>query len=136
MIKVVSTQKRLYGYIFMVSNVFISLQAHIPAQLYKEARTSFFYNNLPIHPSVIKKFIPSLSDNWKPKVVSVDIAAAFGSNEFYDTFEWKVVNKIVSCCISDQDGSNFAYHWLGKLDNGLHVIKTVEYIRNCFYSGR
>jgi len=76
-----------------------------------------------------------ISDGWKPKIISMDIAACTrgtpgpysNTNEFFKEFEWSTSNGIITCCMYRKKGSGyFYYEWLGKLDNGLHVIRTSD----------
>lgn len=81
----------------------------------------FKYQGEPIHPKLVKEFTPWVSDE-KPITTSVDIAAAFKSNEYYASV---ISDKSGHVSFEDEDDS-FSYIWLGKLDNEVHVVRTFD----------
>lgn len=91
-------------------------------------KKSFLYKEKPIHPAIIERFMSyAISDGWKPKTISMDIVACPNTNEFYKEFEWSNSAGILICSLESEDHRGyFRYVWLGKLDNGLHVIKTID----------
>lgn len=94
---------------------------------FEETDKTFFYKNDPIHPLIIKKFVSWVSDDWKPKIVAIDVCAAYNTNQFCKKFQWqKADDGTFRCCVDEKDGAWFVYEWLGTLDNGLHVVLTCE----------
>ena len=89
-----------------------------------EANSHFTYNKQPIHPGLVKEFNCWISDSGKPTTISVDVAAEHG-NEY---FESEVKVKENGYVYFQKEGENefFYYKWLGKLNNGLHVLETGE----------
>lgn len=88
-----------------------------------EADSQFTYNKQPIHPGLVAEFNPWISDTWKPTTVSVDIAAKHG-NEYSDGDVQVKENAYVY--LQKKEGEYFYYKWLGKLNNGLHVLEIGE----------
>jgi len=93
-----------------------------------EADASFTYKGKPIHPYLIAEFSNWLSDDRPPVVTTVDVSAAFDTNEYMQEDvkkrdDWWYVEK------EQMDGNvksyeSFDYHWCGKTANGIHVIET------------
>ncbi len=90
-----------------------------------EADAGFSYAGKPINPKLVQKFSSWESDKSMPKVISVDVAAAFGTNEYSDRSRRKGANVCFDTKDSNgmEDGGFFCYEWLGRLKNGLHVLK-------------
>jgi len=90
-----------------------------------EADASFTYKSKPIDPKLVQKFSSWESDSPKPKVITVDVAAAFDTNEY----SGEVRLQGASVCFDTEDGNQqkdggfFCYEHLGKLKNELHVLK-------------
>jgi hypothetical protein len=96
-----------------------------------EANRSFTYQSLPIHPFLVKEFSNWLSDYRPPMVTTVDVAAASESNRYYGAMVTK--NASGAWCAEERDGDgrlsgrgSFCYHTLGRLQNGAHVLKTID----------
>lgn len=89
----------------------------------KEINEHFTYKGKPIHPGLIKEFAGWISDSWQPITTSVDIAAAFDTNEYFDS---EVQVKDNGYVYLQEEGKTeyFYYKWLGQLKNGLHVVET------------
>ena len=89
-----------------------------------EANSDFTFKSRPIHPGLVREFQNWLSDYRPPITVTVDVGAAFGTNEYADA---PVPGKDggVSVTLGD-GGERFLYKHLGRLDNGVHVLLTVE----------
>jgi len=101
----------------------------VPGQrLLQEVNAHFTVQVKPVHPRLVEKFQTFLSDSGPPAVITVDLlAATVNGNEYYDP-DVKVQDSVVSVEHKDQEGSSFAYKWLGTVQPGLHVVET-------FYSG-
>jgi hypothetical protein len=92
----------------------------------KEANDSFFYNGEPIHPGLLKQFIPWASDR-RPTTITVDVAAAYQSNQYHQqvTYKYKIASITDTAdCYLTKASFYFSYEYLGRLSNGLHVIRT------------
>jgi len=93
-----------------------------------ELNAKFTYKGKPIHPFLVGEFSNRLSDNRLPMVTTVDVSAAFDTNEYQQSDvkknnDWWFVEHI------EKDGDitlyeSFDYHWLGKLADGTHVLET------------
>lgn len=93
-----------------------------------ELNAKFTYKGKPIHPFLVGEFSYRLSDNRLPMVTTVDVSAAFDTNEYQQSDvkknnDWWFVEHI------EKDGDitlyeSFDYHWLGKLADGTHVLET------------
>lgn len=79
----------------------------------------FSYQDQPIHPKLVMEFVPWASDD-KPITISVDVAAAYNSNEYFADL---IYDKGGNIGFQDEN-DNFSYKWLGVLDNGVHVVQT------------
>jgi len=89
-----------------------------------EANTHFTYKSKPIHPGLVEEFNTWLSDNCNPITISVDVAAADDTNEYSDSDIESTPNGYVSN--QKESGEYFRYKWLGRLNNGLHVLEVAE----------
>jgi len=89
-----------------------------------EANSRFTYNKQPIHPGLVAEFNSWTSDNWKPVTISVDVSAAYGTNEYADDVEVKDNGYVY--LKKEGDGEYFYYKWLGRLNNGFHVLEVGE----------
>lgn len=109
--------------LFLVLSLFIFLAPAIAGTTLEEANSSFTYNGKPIHPLLIAEFFNWMSD-YRPSIItSVDVKAAFDTNQ-YSNDDVKVDNGWVR---ADRDeGGYFQYKWLGRLDNGMHVLQTAD----------
>jgi len=94
-----------------------------------EADTNFTYQGKPIHPGLVNEFSSWISDKGFPTTISVDIAAPHGNEYFEDDAK---IDEDKNVCIDEKDenddktGAYFCYRRLGKLNNGLHILKTWE----------
>ncbi len=93
------------------------------AEAIQEANKNFTFKGKPIHPGLIKEFAGWISDSWQPITTSVDIAAAFDTNEYFDS-EVEVKDNEYIFWQEEGRGEYFYYKWLGQLKNGLHVVET------------
>ncbi len=93
-----------------------------------EANTKFTYKNKPIHPFLIGQFSNWCSDYRPPILKTVDVSAAFDTNQ-YQLSEIKRHNNWLFSEKEWFDGDvrlyeSFHYQWLGKMKNGIHVLET------------
>ena len=91
--------------------------------LFEEVNTTFKLGGKPLHPKLIQEFEPWLSDGI-PITVSVDVLAAEGTNEY---FESDIEKKGGRYTYRAEENTSYTYTWLGRLQNGLHVLKTADY---------
>lgn len=98
---------------------------------FKIADASFKYKNKMINPRVVELFEGWDSDTGVPAITTVDIAAAYRTNQFYDAKcaygekEARCVGEIVDDVPPNLKGlpsSVIRYRWIGRLPNGLHVV--------------
>lgn len=89
----------------------------------EEANNKFTYQGKPIHPKLVEEFSVWLSDKRNPITVSVDVKEAFNINEYYEEVI-KQENGLIR--YNREEGVYFAYEWLGKLDNGLNVLRIFD----------
>jgi len=95
---------------------------------FAESNENFIYKGKPIHPKLIYEFSNWMSDYRPPVVKTVDITAAYDTNEYQlDEIDkrnnWWFYEEI------EKDGDitlyeSFGYRWLGKMENGIHVLET------------
>jgi len=113
----------------MYEKVFIMFVTPLMAsEQLSEANAKFTYKGKPIHPFLVGRFSNFLSDNRPPMVTTVDVSAAFDTNEYQQSEikkrdDWWFVERI------DKYGNiplyeSFDYHWFGKLADGTHVLET------------
>ena len=92
-----------------------------------EANEKFTYKSEPIHPDLIAEFSNWMSDNRPPVITTVDVSAAFDTNE-YQQSEIKHRDNWLYVEHEEMDGDirsyeSFNYRWLGKMANGVHVLE-------------
>lgn len=98
----------------------------IEAQL-AEADNDFTFKGQPIHPGLIKEFQNWLSDYRPPITVTLDVGAAYDTNEYSDAVTSLSDGGVsISTGNSDDSGERFYYKRLGRLDNGVHVLHTMD----------
>jgi hypothetical protein len=95
-----------------------------------EINNRFTYKDRPIHPGLIAEFNGLLSDPWNPIITSLDIAAAYDTNQYQNSDVRINENGLV---FLQRDGKDnyFCYEWLGKLNNGLHVVEIWDGVGGC-----
>ena len=75
-----------------------------------------------IRPKLVEEFESWLSDNRPPSTVMVDVAAAFGTNEYSD-----VVESLASGLVRYASGAEwYGYEHLGQMTDGTHVLRTAS----------
>ena len=89
-----------------------------------EANNDFTFKGHPIHPGLVKEFQNWESDYRPPITVALDIGAVYDTNEYADA-PTPASNGGVSIILGD-GGEQFSYKRLGRLDNGLHVLHTLD----------
>jgi hypothetical protein len=65
--------------------------------------------------------MPWESDHTLPLVLSVDVAAATGTNRFFGE-----VTASAKGASTKTEGGTFSYEWIGRAKNGQHVLVTRE----------
>lgn len=98
--------------------------------IFKEINETFYVNKKPIHPMIVEQFVPSMMLRWQPKVISVDILNACDTNQYFDDFKFTKEGTTFTCYKKTGpifvNPESFEYTWLGRLENGLHVVRTAE----------
>ena len=90
-----------------------------------EADASFTYKGKPIHPGLVQEFSSWISDPGLPTTITVDISAPHRNEYSADvTVDGKSICMDTEDGDGKKDGGYFCYEHLGKLANGLHVLKT------------
>ena len=89
-----------------------------------EANNEFTFKGQPIHPGLVNEFQNWLSDYRPPITVTVDVGAAYNTNEYAEAVTPRKDGG-VSVLLGD-GGEQFRYKRLGRLDNGIHVLHTVD----------
>lgn len=85
-----------------------------------EANSNFTYQGKSIHPGLVKEFASLSSDPGTPTTISVDVSAEHGNEYFED--EAKVQKDGSAILQKEGEQEYFYYKWLGKLNNGIHVL--------------
>lgn len=83
--------------------------------------SEFYFNGKPIHPLLIKKFEPWVSDARPPIVTELNLTAAWESNEYAANFKTDADGTV---SIAIPEGGSFSYRPLGTARNGVHVLRT------------
>ncbi|MFA7000753.1 MAG: hypothetical protein WC352_01220 [Candidatus Omnitrophota bacterium] len=92
-----------------------------------EADVNFTYQGKPIHPKLVQEFSSWISDKGLPTTITVDVSAPH-RNEYSDEISMKGKNVCVYPTDNEgkQTGESFSYERLGKLNNGLHVLRVMD----------
>lgn len=104
---------------------------------FAETDQQFIYKGKPIHPSLVCEFLTRITDKDFPLTVSVDIAAAFDTNEYYSSVQKDETGAVV--CKNAAKGTTDGYRWFGRLTDGSHVVYAWEddgnrlFPRNLFF---
>ena len=108
----------IFGFLY-TTRLYAAIQEDL-----QKANQSFTYNSKPIHPGLVQEFSNWISDNRNPITISVDISAGSDTNEYSDSRV--TANEEGAVCRQGQDGESFCYHWLGRLINGVHVLRVTD----------
>lgn len=92
-----------------------------PNKALEEAEKRFTYREEPIHPDLVKEFQGWASDHG-PITITVDVAAAFGTNEYGAASEVRD-----GWVRSVEEQEYFEYRRLGVLADGTHVLRTAHW---------
>ncbi|MBM3882794.1 MAG: hypothetical protein FJ387_24235 [Verrucomicrobia bacterium] len=96
-----------------------------------EAHRSFSYHGKPIHPGLVREFVPWLSDS-RPVVLAVDVTAAEDTNRYFAgsvTNLDRMVRLVEDPDPEDAAGRKpwFQYAHLGQLDDRTHVLEVARW---------
>ena len=82
----------------------------------------FAFKGEPIHPKLVEEFEGWLSDDRPPITTAVDVAAAFGTNEYSEAVE------PTDAGLVRYEGSDgwYGYQHLGRMSDGTHVLRTAS----------
>ena len=101
----------------------LSLLSQLVAGSPENPDREFRFHGKPIHPLLIKQFEPWISDARPPITVEVNLTAAWDSNEYAAGLK-SDSNGVVS--INLPEGASYAYRHLGRLRDGIHVLRTFD----------
>jgi hypothetical protein len=89
-----------------------------------EANDSFTFKGQPIHPGLVREFLNWESDYRPPITVTLDVGAAYQTNEYFDPV---LPEKDGGFSVTlGEGGERFFYKHLGRLNNGIHILHTVD----------
>jgi hypothetical protein len=101
----------------------LSLLSRSAAESLEDPDREFRFHGKPIHPLLVKQFEPWISDARPPITVEINLTAAWDSNEYAAEFKTDS-NAVVS--VSLPEGSSYSYRHLGRLKDGIHVLRTFD----------
>ncbi len=90
----------------------------------KEAREHFTYKGKPIHPGLVEEFEGWMSDYGPSITVTVNVAASFDTNEYYDEKVKQEGSVIICGPDSPEERDWYSYERIGTLSDGTCVLKT------------
>ena len=105
-----------------------ALSAEMRAAL-KEAQENFTYKGKPINPRLVQEFEGWMSDYGPSITVTMNVAASFETNEYYDENVEQRDGVIIWEADEDQEREWYSYERIGVLSDGTSVLKT------CFGGG-
>lgn len=120
MLKVVLGLAAVAAGVAGLANVEPSVMAGSPAQA--AAGGAFEYQGQPIHPKLVAEFEGSLADAGPAPTVTVDVAAAFDTNEYAEAVEATATGLVKY----ESSPGWYGYVHLGTLDDGTHVLRTAS----------
>src|SRR5262245_56275825 len=83
----------------------------------------FRFRGKPIHPLLIKRFEPWISDERPPITVELNLTAAWQTNEFAGEFHTEADGRVL---ITLPERSSYAYRHLGVMGDGTHVLRSYD----------
>ncbi len=123
------------GVIFISLSSFLNIEALYDAKisraqnledmekLLREVQSSFFLEGKPIPPLMIQFFQNPISDLAQPYRLALDLNMAINTNLFPSTHISRKDGWITSPL---PDNGFFKYKYIGRLNNGLHVVVSAE----------
>lgn len=81
----------------------------------------FQFKGKPIHPLLIRKFEPWVSDTRPPIITELNLTAAWDSNEYAADFKTDADGTV---SITIPQGGSFSYRPIGISPEGLHILRT------------
>src|SRR5437879_1244563 len=117
------TQRRFLRRLAILLLCSLSLLSRAVAGSPENPDADFRFHGKLIHPLLIKQFEPWISDARPPITVEVNLTAAWDSNEYAAEFKTNS-NGVVS--INLPEGASYAYRHLGRLRDGIHVLRTSD----------
>ena len=85
------------------------------------ADRQFYFNGKPVHPLLIRKFEPWVSDSRPPIITELNLTAAWDSNEYAANFK---TDSDGTVSIALTEGGSFSYRPLGTSSKGVHILRT------------
>ena len=81
---------------------------------------NFYFNGKPIHPLLIRKFEPWVSDARPPIITEVNLTAAWDSNEYAANFK---TDSDETVSIAIPESGSYSYRLLGTSPSGVHILR-------------
>jgi len=93
----------------------------------KKLNSDFTYHGKPVHPRAIKDLTSWVADSL-PGPIAVDVAGTFDSNRYFGDYKVQEDGRVFVDLKQDylDDIGWFAYRRIGRLANGLHVVRTYD----------
>ena len=81
----------------------------------------FQFKGKPIHPLLIRRFEPWVSDARPPIITELNLTAAWDSNEYAADFKSDADGTV---SITIPEGGSYSYRCLGTAPEGVHILRT------------
>ena len=122
------------GFILSLGLLFspAALAQHYPSSTGEDLKTCdthLQYKGKFINPHVVEVLEGWISDRTQPTINSVDVAAAWGTDQFFDA-DVTYAQDGAKYVTEDKPGNpsqSYSYKWIGRLSNGLHAIETTSW---------
>ena len=108
---------------FCLHMALVATPCLVAADQVDEIRANFALNGKPIQPGIVELFETDPAD-LDPVVRAVDVSAAQNSNRFFDNGTKEPLGWVRCKKHDPDDGSSFAYEFLGALPSGTLVVHT------------
>lgn len=86
-----------------------------------EVKANFKFRGQWISPVIVRAFNSFDSDSSVPTVQAIDVGGSTGRNRFFGEIKTETDTKRAYVL---EGSERYSYDWIGKLDNGLHVLVT------------
>jgi hypothetical protein len=108
----------------------VAIGAQTPRSLDRglgELNKTFTYRGKPIHPRAIQDLTQWVADK-RPGPLSLDVAGTYDSNRYFGEYTVQENGNVFVDLTQDyvKEEGWFAYKYLGRLANGLHVLHTFD----------
>ena len=109
--------------IVLIWSVAVVTRGAAASGVMSEADHDFAYRGKAVPPALVHEFDPWLSDDRAPIKVTVNVSAAFDSNEYFGEVS-RDKTGLVSA--KTRDGGTYSYRRLGVLPGQVHVLRTFD----------